>query len=140
MVELLECCIIIQTMPCNNIIAWWMSLWLKEYFMHSVESVKSFSKGPSFSSVFFYFVINYPQNIKYQWFSTVFDIGSLIKTYVTMVLIFQYFHFCQVLLINFYFLGTLLHIIQYFCYLWTNLSQIANRPSVSILQLSIILG
>ena len=47
--QLLECCMIIQIMPCNSIIAWWMLLWLKEYFVHSVESVKSFSKGPFFS-------------------------------------------------------------------------------------------
>ena len=139
--QLLECCIFIQTMPRNSIIAWWMSLWLKEYFGHSVESVKSFSKEPFFSSVFFYFVTNCPWNVKYQRFSTVFDIGSLMKTYGTMVLVFQYFHFCQVLLMNFYFLGTLLHIIQHFCYFWTNLFQITNRLSVSISeQLPIFLG
>ena len=80
---------------------------------HSVEkSVKSFSKG-TFLSHFVYFsillqIIHRMPNI--HNFSTVFDIGSLIKTYAAMYWYFITSTFLKLdLLINFYFLGLLLH-------------------------------
>ena len=89
----------------------WMLIMIKRVFWSyrsAEKSIKSFSKGP-FLRLFLYFfillqIIHRMQNINNF---PVFDIGSLIKTYTT--------YFCTstfaklVLLINFYFLGMLLH-------------------------------
>ena len=123
-----------------HLMALWMLILIKECFevsYHSVEkNVKSFSKGP-FLSHFLIFsisleIIHRMSNINN--FPLFLIKGSLIKTYHN-VLIFQYSTFCWIVLVNkFLFFGyvTRYFIIQYFYYLWTNLSQITNRPRLCI--------
>ena len=108
--QLLECGIIIQIMPFNDI----MNVMIKRVFWsyHSVEkNVKSISKGP-FLSHFLYFSILL-QTI-YRMSNTnnflLFRYRGLWWNLYYNVVIFQYLTFCQIILVNkFLFFGKLLH-------------------------------
>ena len=110
--QLLECCISIQTVPFNRI----MNVDCDQKSILSYNSVeetaKSFSKGP-FLSYFRYFsiliqIIHKMSDI--NCFPLFLIQGSLIKTYAAMHSYFSTSTFVKlVLLINFYFSGTLLH-------------------------------
>ena len=109
--QFLECCSIIQMMPFNGIMNAnydWKSV--LKLSLSKKRKYKSFSKGP-FLSHFLFFLFCYKLSMPNISNFPLFLIqGSLMKTYTTMYSYFSTKRFVKLfLLINFYFLGMLLH-------------------------------